>query len=217
MLDDLLQVVWVRANGRQRGAQLNADHRSVPQLAHDPIGHRPDHRGQIDHAIGRRDRNLARELHTLNVEGCVGLREVAETTPRTRHLLLGLLPPAFFCCCLPLPPQLSHQPLNHTSTAVVRLALAQKSSLGYWNGKMAWDRVDGKAKRNPSICYSQSYKAWRIARLDGHLAYTIVNDDEVRRRKGISFSQFTQSKRWSTKTGSGQTQATLKRGGRFMQ
>jgi UMP-CMP kinase len=72
------------------------------------------------------------------------------------------------------------------------LALAQKSSLGYWNGKMAWDRVDGKAKRNPSISYSQSYKAWRIARLDGHLAYTIVNDDEVRRSKGILFPQFTQ-------------------------
>ena len=72
------------------------------------------------------------------------------------------------------------------------MALAQKSSLGYWNGKMAWDRVDGKAKRNPSISYSQSYKAWRIARLDGHLAYTIVNDDEVRRSKGILFPQFTQ-------------------------
>jgi hypothetical protein len=57
------------------------------------------------------------------------------------------------------------------------LALAQKSSLGYWNGKMAWDRVDGKAKRNPSISYSRTYKAWRIAKLDGHLAYDITNDD----------------------------------------
>jgi len=46
------------------------------------------------------------------------------------------------------------------------------SSLGHWNGKMAWDRVDGKAERNPSISYSDSYKQWRIARLDGHLAYT---------------------------------------------
>ena len=53
------------------------------------------------------------------------------------------------------------------------------SSIGYWNGKMAWDREDGKAKRNPSISYSGSYKAWRIARLDGHLAYTIVNDDDL--------------------------------------
>lgn len=53
------------------------------------------------------------------------------------------------------------------------------SSIGYWNGKMAWDRADGNAKRNPSISYSGSYKAWRIARLDGHLAYTIVNDDDM--------------------------------------
>ena len=50
------------------------------------------------------------------------------------------------------------------------------SSIGYWNGKLAWDRADGKAKRNPSFSYSNSYKAWRIARLDGHLAYTIVED-----------------------------------------
>ena len=53
------------------------------------------------------------------------------------------------------------------------------SSIGYWNGKMAFDRADGNAKRNPSISYSGSYKAWRIARLDGHLAYTIVNDDDM--------------------------------------
>ena len=32
--------------------------------------------------------------------------------------------------------------------------------------------MDGKAKRNPSISYSASYKQWRVARLDGHLAYT---------------------------------------------
>ncbi len=54
-----------------------------------------------------------------------------------------------------------------------------KSSIGYWNGKMAWDRADGKAARNPSLSYSNSYKSWRIARLDGHLAYTIVNDDAL--------------------------------------
>ena len=54
-----------------------------------------------------------------------------------------------------------------------------KSEEGYWNGKMAWDRVDGKAARNPSLSYSSSYKSWRIARLDGHLAYTIVNDEPM--------------------------------------
>jgi UMP-CMP kinase len=53
------------------------------------------------------------------------------------------------------------------------------SSLGYWNNKMAWDRADGKAERNPSLSYSDTYKAWRLARLDGHLAYTIVTDDEL--------------------------------------
>ena len=50
------------------------------------------------------------------------------------------------------------------------------SSVGYWNGKMAWDRADGKAKRNPSLSYSNSYKAWRIARLDGHLAYDCTSE-----------------------------------------
>ena len=53
------------------------------------------------------------------------------------------------------------------------------SELGMWNGKMAWDRVDGKSARNPALSYSNSYSAWRIARLDGHLAYTIVNDDPL--------------------------------------
>jgi hypothetical protein len=48
------------------------------------------------------------------------------------------------------------------------------SAPGYWNGKMAWDRADGRSKRNPAFSYSNSYKAWRVARLDGHLAYTIV-------------------------------------------
>ena len=50
------------------------------------------------------------------------------------------------------------------------------SAVGYWNEKMAWDRADGKAKRNPSLSYSNSYKAWRIARLDGHLAYDCTSD-----------------------------------------
>lgn len=53
------------------------------------------------------------------------------------------------------------------------------SSLGYWNGKMAWDRADGKSTRSPSLSYSNSYKSWRICRLDGHLAYDISCEDEL--------------------------------------
>lgn len=53
------------------------------------------------------------------------------------------------------------------------------SSSGYWNGKMAWDRADGKSARSPSISYSNTYKSWRISRLDGHLAYHITCDDEM--------------------------------------
>jgi UMP-CMP kinase len=53
------------------------------------------------------------------------------------------------------------------------------SSLGYWNGKMAWDRADGKAARSPSLSYSNTYKSWRICRLDGHLAYDATFDDEM--------------------------------------
>lgn len=53
------------------------------------------------------------------------------------------------------------------------------SSQGYWNGKMAWDRADGKAARSPALSYSNSYKSWRISRLDGHLAYEITCDDEL--------------------------------------
>ncbi|KGK42134.1 uridylate kinase [Nitrincola sp. A-D6] len=51
------------------------------------------------------------------------------------------------------------------------------SSPGYWNGKMAWDRADGKSARSPAISYSNSYKSWRISRLDGHLAYEITCED----------------------------------------
>ena len=51
------------------------------------------------------------------------------------------------------------------------------STQGYWNGKKCWDRVDGKAKRNPSISYSNTYKAWRVSRLDGHLAYDYTGED----------------------------------------
>ncbi|MDP2319836.1 MAG: nucleoside monophosphate kinase [Acidobacteriota bacterium] len=54
-----------------------------------------------------------------------------------------------------------------------------ESSLGYWNGKMAWDRADGKAARSPSLSYSNTYQSWRISRLDGHLAYHITCDDEM--------------------------------------
>ena len=53
------------------------------------------------------------------------------------------------------------------------------SSLGYWNGKMAWDRADGKSERSPAISYSNSYKSWRICRLDGHLAYDMTCEDEM--------------------------------------
>lgn len=53
------------------------------------------------------------------------------------------------------------------------------SSLGYWNGKRAWDRADGKAARSPALSYSNTYKSWRISRLDGHLAYEISSEDEM--------------------------------------
>jgi UMP-CMP kinase len=53
------------------------------------------------------------------------------------------------------------------------------STPGYWNGKMAWDRADGRAARSPALSYSNSYKSWRICRLDGHLAYEITCDDEL--------------------------------------
>lgn len=53
------------------------------------------------------------------------------------------------------------------------------SSLGYWNGKMAWDRADGRSARSPSLSYSNSYRSWRICRLDGHLAYDITREDDL--------------------------------------
>lgn len=53
------------------------------------------------------------------------------------------------------------------------------SSLGYWNGKMAWDRADGKGARSPALSYSNSYKSWRICRLDGHLAYDMTCEDPL--------------------------------------
>jgi len=53
------------------------------------------------------------------------------------------------------------------------------SSLGYWNGKMAWDRADGKCERSPALSYSNSYNSWRICRLDGHLAYDITSHDDM--------------------------------------
>ncbi|MEX0739541.1 MAG: nucleoside monophosphate kinase [Pseudohongiella sp.] len=53
------------------------------------------------------------------------------------------------------------------------------SAPGYWNGKMAWDRADGKSARSPAISYSNSYKSWRICRLDGHLAYELTCDDAL--------------------------------------
>ena len=54
-----------------------------------------------------------------------------------------------------------------------------ESSLGYWNGRMAWDRADGKSARSPSLSYSNSYKSWRISRLDGHLAYDFTCDEQL--------------------------------------
>ncbi|MDA0587881.1 MAG: nucleoside monophosphate kinase [Planctomycetota bacterium] len=53
------------------------------------------------------------------------------------------------------------------------------SSQGYWNGRMAWDRADGKCARRPALSYSNSYKSWRICRLDGHLAYDATCEDEM--------------------------------------
>ena len=53
------------------------------------------------------------------------------------------------------------------------------SSLGYWNGKMAWDRADGKSARSPALSYSNSYTSWRICRLDGHLAYDMTSEDDL--------------------------------------
>ncbi len=53
------------------------------------------------------------------------------------------------------------------------------SSLGYWNGKMAWDRADGNSERSPALSYSNTYKSWRICRLDGHLAYDATCEDEM--------------------------------------
>ena len=53
------------------------------------------------------------------------------------------------------------------------------SSLGYWNGRMAWDRADGKSERRPALSYSNSYQSWRICRLDGHLAYDMICDDAL--------------------------------------
>ncbi|MBE0474584.1 nucleoside monophosphate kinase [Rhodoferax sp.] len=53
------------------------------------------------------------------------------------------------------------------------------SSQGYWNGRRAWDRADGQSARSPAISYSNSYKSWRMSRLDGHLAYEITCDDEL--------------------------------------
>ena len=53
------------------------------------------------------------------------------------------------------------------------------SSLGYWNGKMAWDRADGKSARSPALSYSNTYTSWRICRLDGHLAYDFNSEDEL--------------------------------------
>lgn len=53
------------------------------------------------------------------------------------------------------------------------------SSIGYWNGKPAWDRADGMCARSPSLSYSNGFKSWRISRLDGHLAYHCDCEDAL--------------------------------------
>jgi UMP-CMP kinase len=53
------------------------------------------------------------------------------------------------------------------------------SSLGSWNGKLAWDRADGACARSPALSWSNSYTSWRICRLDGHLAYDITSTDAL--------------------------------------
>jgi len=53
------------------------------------------------------------------------------------------------------------------------------SSVGYWNGRMAWDRADGKSERSPALSYSNTYRSWRICRLDGHLAYDMTCEDDL--------------------------------------
>jgi len=53
------------------------------------------------------------------------------------------------------------------------------STVGYWNGKMAWDRADGNSERSPALSYSNSYTSWRICRADGHLAYDITCEDAL--------------------------------------
>lgn len=44
---------------------------------------------------------------------------------------------------------------------------------------MAWDRADGKSERSPALSYSNSYRSWRICRLDGHLAYDMTCEDDL--------------------------------------
>jgi UMP-CMP kinase len=68
---------------------------------------------------------------------------------------------------------------DHGLQYLLVATLLTLSSLGYWNGKRAWDRADGKAARSPALSYSNTYKSWRISRLDGHLAYEITCDDEL--------------------------------------
>lgn len=53
------------------------------------------------------------------------------------------------------------------------------SSCGDWNGKMAWDRADGKSTRSLALPYSSTYQSWRICRLDDHLAYDMTCEDEL--------------------------------------
>lgn len=53
------------------------------------------------------------------------------------------------------------------------------SRQGYWNGRLAWDRADGRSERSPALSYSNTYRSWRICRLDGHLAYHVTCEDDM--------------------------------------
>lgn len=50
------------------------------------------------------------------------------------------------------------------------------SNVGFWNGRLAGDRADGKAERSLALSYSNTYKSRRISRLDDHLAYHTTGD-----------------------------------------
>ena len=47
-------------------------------------------------------------------------------------------------------------------------------------GMVRWLGIERRGLgRSPSLSYSNSYRSWRISRLDGHLAYEITCDDAL--------------------------------------